>query len=810
MLLQEHPRDCQACPKNRMCELQRLVESVGIDFPYAPPSGARPPVKPGGAYFERDYSLCVHCGRCVRVCHEVRGARAIVFREIGGRPEVSTPFDRPLEDAGCQFCGACVDVCPTGALRENLGAFREEPHRTVQDICGYLADIMLNLYTKEQPLNQVSAICPVCTAGCRMKLEINDAGEIVRSTPDIEGPANHGQACVQGRFLLKTSANRPDRLGTPLARDKDSGEFVETDWENALNLAAERFKGYAPGEVAVLTDGAATNEELYLLQKFARTALRTNALGCLFPPGYYHASKALREDIGMVAASNSFDDLAQARCILAVGFNPAASQPIIGVRIREAVMNGAKLIVVNPAGTGIARYADVHLPCAPGTEFALVSGLLRAIIEQDGIDSAFASRNATELDALKAGLADFDLAKVCAVTGVSHETMAEAANIMVSVPSIAVVYGLGTAALPSAPDIIHALTTLIHAKQSFGTDGGGIFPALGTANAQGVWDMGMISDLLPGQIDLADKKERKRFSSAWKAEIEEQVPACLFEDLAQGKIKALFVAMESRNEELLERIRPLMGGLEFVALMDVVAPKSGTKADVVLPMASLLEKEGSITSLERRVQAVHPALPRFGDSQSLQWVLAELARRMGVSGFAADKPEAVLKEIARLVPQYGGITAKRLQNAPLQWPCANSKQKGTPVLFTDGKLAWRKWKPESASLSVPERTAEYPFRVIAVESLAPYTDGPLPAEEARTAAALNGAIVMNPADAFTRELKVGEDVRLKHSLGEDVGRLAVSMRTPPGSVAVSADMGCKVIKGLNLVIKISFAGVENK
>jgi predicted molibdopterin-dependent oxidoreductase YjgC len=806
MLLQEHPRDCQGCPKNGVCELQNLVSLVGIDFPYAPPEKERPPALPGGAYFERDYSLCVHCGRCVRVCHEVRGAKAIVFREVNGRQEVSTPFDAALDKAGCQFCGACVDVCPVGALRENMDAFKSEPRASVQDVCGALADIVMGLYARETPRQWTSAVCPICTAGCRLMVEKNEAGEIVQVRPAAEGPNSNGQACVQGRFLLKRYINSSKRLTQPLV--KENGALVEKGWKDALDVVASKLKSYGPGETAVLTDGRATNEELYLLQKFARTALQTNAVGCLVPKGHEESAKAFKEELGVMAATNSFEDIAQADAILALGFNPAASHPIAGTRIREAVLNGAKLIVVNPCAVSIARYADVHLANVPDTELPLILGLLRVIIDEKGVDPAFAKKYAKDLTELRGAVNDFDLGKVADITGTSQENLVDAACILGESKKIAIVYGLGLLESPQASEAVRALAALSFVKGSLGQSGGGLAPFYGAANLQGAWDMGMVCDLLPGQVSLSDKKERKRIAGAWKSDLSAPETTDIYKDMADGKIKALYLAMERLDGESLDRLRPYLDKLEFVVVQDLSAPPAGIKADVVLPMASMLEKEGTITNSERRVQWIQPVLTPPENAKSVQWVTTELAKRMDAPGFTQEGIDGALAEIAKIVPSYGGISAKRLQMNALQWPCLNTKHAGTPVLFTDKKITWKKWKPEISKTVELQKNEEFPFTLIPMERLESFYSGPLTAPEAAAAMKPKGDIVLNPVDGFGMELREGQEVRLMHCLGQESGKVSFSFLVPPKTIVVPSGMCRKSFGGLDLKIRISFAKVE--
>ncbi len=779
LILQDHPRECLGCPRDGTCELQQLVASIGIDFPYSAVNGKRPPLKYGGAYFERDYGLCVRCGRCVRVCHEVRGAKAIVFREIEGRQEVSTPLDRPLEAVGCQFCGACVDVCPVGALRERLEPYQGTAREEMLKVCENLTDIVVNLYRKEMPRRWKSTLCPICSAGCQMVLELSEAEDIIQLKPHPTGPANGGQACVQGRFLLKSYLKRADRLRVP--KILEEGGFREATWDEALDVVVSKFSNYGPGEVAVLSDARGSNEELYLLQKFARSVLKTDVVGCIAPPGHMECSEVLRYNLGMVGATSSLADLGEAGCIFAIGLNPAASHPIAGTRIRSAVLEGARLVVANPCEVAIARYADMHLKYYPGSELALVAGMVKILLDEQSIDSHFAGQYSYAIEDLKKNLKPYHLDYVSKATGVHAETLAEAACIIGEAASINVLYGLGLIQAPGAPEVMQGLITLARIKAGLGKPGGGMMPLYGNGNLQGAWDMGMVSHLLPGQV-------AKSGSSA---------PTNILEQLGSGRVKALYVAMENLESDSLEALRPHIEKLEFVVIHDVREPKF--KADVILPMAATAEKSGTLTNAERMVQSFEPVLTPPGEARSVLPVLRELAKRIGADGFDYEDAQAVLNEIGQEAAVYGGVTPDRKF---VQWPCPNRDHAGTPTLFVDYQAEWRGWKPGSPEFHEEGTDAEFPFALLSKESLMPFFEGPVLAPEVQGLSQSNGKIEMNPADLFGAGFSPGERIRVVTGAGECQGQVAINELLPAKFVAVPS----KNIKSL-LNVEYSSGGV---
>ncbi|GKT10848.1 molybdopterin-dependent oxidoreductase [Desulforhabdus sp. TSK] len=768
LILQDHPRECLGCPRNGTCELQQLVASVGIDFSYPPPTERRPPLKSGGAYFERDTSLCVRCGRCVRICHEVRGASTIVFREKAGRQEVGTPFDRSLEEAGCQFCGACVDVCPVGALRERNVTYQGEARQAMLQVCENLTGIVMSLYRKEMERNWKSSVCPLCGAGCRMHFELTETDHIVQVLPDSDGPGNLGQACVQGRFLLKDFLQKADRLKQPLVGE--NGGYAETDWNAVLDRMAGKLKGFGPGETAVVTDGRTTNEELYLLQKFAREVLKTDAVACLAPRGHTEAQEVLRKNFGTAAGTLSFTDLHHAGVVLTVGFNPAADQPIAGTQLRKAVMGGTKLVAATPCSTAAARYADIPLFYRPGTELTLVSGLMHLVLKENPDLPGLKQMKPADREALDQRLAAYAPETVSQITGVSPEQLLEAACLLAGRNPVSILYGAGLLESTDIPQTVQGLVTLAQVTGSLGKPGGGVAPAYGSGNLQGAWDMGMVSHLLPGQVERNG------------------APGLAAEDILQaaagGKIKALYMALEAYDTQCLHFLRSLRGKVEFVVLQNVVLSPSlseSAPADVVLPMASVLEKGGSLTSGERRIQWADKVLDPPGEAKSVQWVVSELAQRMGASGFQYSDTEGVLDEIRRKVAAYAGMTPERKS---VQWPCPRTDEPGSPLLLGDALPSVLSWEISIPAAPTEIQDKEYPFSVVARERLNAYFSGPLLAEESLSVCRSTGEIEMNPADAFTREFLPGDTVHVVTRHGEWEGKLAVNGLLPSKVVAL--------------------------
>ncbi len=795
LVLQEHPRECLGCPRNGTCELQRLVEAVGIDFPYPPPNGERPPVQAAGSYFERDMSLCVRCGRCVRICHEVRGSKAMVFLEIEGRQEVGTALGRSLEESGCQFCGACVDVCPVGALREKLEITHGEARGQMLDACEALTSIVMNLYRKEMPTQWKTSICPMCSANCRMAFELSESGEIIRVRPDRNRKGSHGQACVQGRFLLKSYLQRPDRLNKPLVLE--NGRYREAEWESVLDELTERFRSYGPWETAVLTDAGLATEELFLLQKFARTALRTNLVGCITPSGQATAEEALSRHSNPSALKGNIRELSKAGTVLAIGVNPPASHPIAGTALREATLNGTKLIVANPLSIGLSRYADVNLHYLPGTEAVLIGGLIRFLLDENHEDPAVVARNPQAVSTLQKSLASYEPEAVAGITGVSLETLTDAASLLGKRKPLTILLGLGLVQSPSVRESIDAMVTLLHLTGSVSKAGGGLIRPYGNANLQGASDIGLVSQLF---------EARGQGSGCG-------VPPSgdVFEMLASSQIKAVYLAFETYENSLFDSLRPFLDSLELVVLQDTVLPPSQSREQgrwphVVLPMASVMEKGGTFTTSERKQIDIGPVVSPQGEARSVLWLLRELAQRMKVPGFGSQDEEAARDEIWKEIAASTTLV-RRSQKVSSGCSCC-----GTPVklkLPSDCQNDMPEWKP--VPLWTPEgfRSNGVPFAAVAKEDLEPYFLGPLLAPEAKTVFYPDCEVEMNPSDLFGMGLMPGDTVRVvTHEGLEQAGRLGVNPLLPPTVVAAPMALLASLKKELDSPVRIVSVRVE--
>ena len=430
---------CKFCPNKGQCELQEAAEYVGLTEIRIPSKSRELFPDKRDPFLQRDYNLCILCGRCVRVCQEVRGIGAIAFTSRSRDALVGTAFGETLQEADCRFCGACVDICPTGALADRRRKWEGLPDETVV------------------------TTCPYCGVGCQFEVEVRE-GRVIGLKPVAES-VNKGQSCVRGRFGIAEIVNHTKRLKVPLM--KRNNELVQESWDKALNTVAEKFGNYKGDEIAVINCSETTNEENYVLQKLARTVLGTNNID--------HAARLGPVPVpGSGETKDYISKIAVMGCILTIGTDPTLSQPVIAVEIKRAVDNGGNLVVASPYRNGLCRSADVWLQYKPGTELVLIGGLMKAI----------------------------EPAKAAKVTGVPAEQIEEAAELYSRAKSAGVLYGEGILQQSGADMLIAALNDMATKAKKVKKPSIGVNPVIGTNNVQGACDVGVMPGYGPGYQPL--------------------------------------------------------------------------------------------------------------------------------------------------------------------------------------------------------------------------------------------------------------------------------------------------------------------
>jgi formate dehydrogenase alpha subunit len=686
---------------------------------------------------------------------------------------------RTLREVGCEFCGACVDSCPTGALTDLATRGIAEPDRVV------------------------TTICPYCGVGCQLKLEVKDE-KIIASKPDPDGPANHGQACVKGRYGIVEFVHHSERLTTPLIRK--TRELKQASWDEALELVANRLRKYAPEEVGFIASAKCTNEENYVMQKFARAVLGTNNIDHCARLCHAPTVAGLVQSFGSGAMTNSIDEIEDAACVFAIGTNTTVSHPVIGLRMKKAVQNGAKVIVANPREIDLCRFADLWLRLRPGTDVALLMGMMRVIVDEGLLDSSFIEQRCQDFDIFKDSLSDFNLDLVEQITGVSSKKIVEAARLYAtSKPATIIFYAMGITQHSHGTDNVLATANLAMLTGNVGKACTGVDPLRGQNNVQGACDMGALPNVYPGYQAVADPAIREKFETAWGCSLPPALKekfgiawSCslpsspglsLVEILGAAyrrEIKALYLVGENPalSDPDLQHVWEALTRLEFLVVQDIFLSETARFGHVVLPAASFAEKDGTFTNTERRVQRVRKAIEPIGESKPDWWIVSQVAQRLEARGFDYSHPSEIMEEIRRLTPSYGGISYERLENAGLQWPCPFEDHPGTSILHKNifvrgkGRFIPLKYTPPG---EVPDE--DYPLILSTGRSLYHFHTGTM----TRKIAGLNiiepeAAVEINPEDASRLGIVQGGKVKISSRRGEVIVKAKVTDSSPPGVV----------------------------
>jgi formate dehydrogenase alpha subunit len=762
LLLSDHPSDCLLCAKNQRCELQKVVAYLGVNQPRYKKLEREPLVDYSNPFFNRDSEKCILCGKCVRVCAEVQGRHALDHYRDGRFSRIVTAGgERPIIDSLCESCGQCMAKCPTAAIVPKQLAW---------------------------PSKEVQTLCPYCGVGCGIYLAVRE-GRVVGARGDSESPVNKGSLCVKGQFGLDF-VNHPERLTTPLIRR--NGKFAEATWEEALDLVASKLAQYSGDEIGVMASAKCTNEENYLIQKFGRAVLGTNHIDHCARLCHASTVAGLGQSFGSGAMTNSMEEISGAACILAIGTNTTSAHPVIGLKIRKAVKEGAKLIVANPREVDLCSIAHIWLRHRLGSDVALLMGIMRIIMEEGLQDKAFIKERSDNFDAFKRSLTAFDLDFVEEVTGVPRSLIREAARLYATTKPASILYAMGITQHTHGTDNVMAIANLAMLTGNLGKPSTGVNALRGQNNVQGACDMGALPNMYPGYQKVDDPKAIEKFRKAWRCPLPSNPGLTLteiFQAAIQKDIKALYLVGENPmlSDPDILHVKKALEQLEFFVVQDIFLTETARFAHVVLPSVSFAEKDGTFTNTERKVQRVRKAIEPLGQARPDSWITSQLAKRMGGKGFNFDHPSQVMEEIAKLTPIYGGVTYDRLEKGGLQWPCPDKKHAGTPILHVDrfsggkGKFAALKYRP---SAEVPDE--QFPLLLTTERSLYHFHTGTMTRKvEGINRLRSEERVEMNPEDATALGVKDGDRIQVVSRRGQVEAKTKVTPASPPGVLCMS-------------------------
>jgi formate dehydrogenase alpha subunit len=763
LMLASHPDSCLVCDKGNSCQLRKLAAEMGIglvEFQRIPQSDTIEEVNP---FIERDLSKCIMCGKCIRADQELVVEGAIDYIHRGTSVKAATLNDLPLEKSECTFCGVCVAICPTGAIMEKDRA-----------------------YTGTAKTN-ITTVCPYCGCGCPISLGVKD-GKIIYSRPVAESPVSRGTLCVRGSFGYDFVHSK-ERLTKPLV--KVDGDFQETSWEEALALIAENFKKiketHGPDALAVFGSPKCTNEDNYLLQRFARSVLGTNNIdngGRL-----YCASSltGLGATIGYAGTTGSIDNLERSQVILAIGANPEISAPAIAYAIKRAVkFKGAELIVVDPRCTPLNKFARIHLQPHVNTDVPLLNGLARIIIAEKKLDEEFVTRMTDNFNDWSKSLEKYTPSYVEKLTGVPKKDIQTVARLLGEAENTSIVYGNGITQQVNGTDAVIAIANLAMLTGNTGRRGG-IFALQRHNNAHGTCDMGVVPDLLPGYLSVNDTQNRRKFEEQWNVKLPTNTGLTVLEMMEaarSGKVKGMLIIGENPVGSFPQPkiIKEALSSLEFLVVADMFPGETVRLASVVLPSASFAEKEGTFTNFEGRIQQLKKAIEPSGDSLPDSEIILRLSSAMG-SLMPYSSSHQVMEEIEEMVPFYHHVSPKDADTLGLEISEVDSGTPGTRR-FYKGLFPSGFGRFHSVDFTpLQESNNGYPFTLIIGSSRYHFgTGGRSQRSERLKRFSPEAFVEINPADAKQTGLKGEDKIKIISEQGEISASARMSDKLPRGVV----------------------------
>jgi len=767
LVLSDHPPECLTCEVNGNCELQDVAASVGVrQIRYAKGENHLSREKDlSHAYMRMDLSKCINCSRCVRACDEVQGQFTLTMTGRGFESRITTDNDMLFGDSSCVSCGACAQTCPTSAISDVFQSKSVEADKTVRTTCSY------------------------CGVGCNLEVAVkNDEVLSIRAPQDA---VNAGHTCLKGRYAFKFY-NHEDRLTSPLIRK--NGELTPCSWDEALDFIKDKFesikKDHGSDSIAGISSARCTNEENYMFQKMIRQLVGTNNIDCCARVCHSPTAWGMQQSFGTGAGTNSTFDIPLADCMIIIGANPTAAHPVTGAKIKQQAMSGATLIVIDPVRTELARMADYHLQLKPGTNVAVLNMIQYFIVEAGLIDHEFIKERCEGGEEFIEKIKDLDVDAMAKISGLDKEEVKAVALAYASAENAMEFHGLGVTEHSQGSQTVMLISNIAMMTGNLGRPGVGVNPLRGQNNVQGAADMGCQPHHGPGYLWM-DQKEVQDF---YEDKLGLPMPTTpgrkipeMFDGAVDGSLKALWIFAEDvvQTDPNTHHVVKAMQGLDLLVVQEIFMSETAKMADVVLPGTTFLEKSGTFTNTERRVQQVNAAVKPLQGTKTDGQIIVEMMRKLGFDQPDFDASE-VLKEIASVVSFFEGITWEGLGANPLglQWP-VNKKGEDTQILHIGefkrgkGKFHYYDWR-ESEELV--KHKNEYPFILTTGRELQHYNCATMTRRTSNVEILPKDIIMINPKDAKAKQLLTGDRATLKSDRGEITLDVEVTDRVKRGVV----------------------------
>ena len=767
LVLSDHPPECLTCEVNGNCELQDVAASVGVrQIRYAKGANHLEREKDlSHAYMRMDLSKCINCSRCVRACDEVQGQFTLTMTGRGFESRITTDNDMLFGDSSCVSCGACAQTCPTSAISDIFQSKSVEADKKVRTVCSY------------------------CGVGCNLEVAVkNDEVLSIRAPQDA---INSGHTCLKGRYAFKFY-NHPDRLTSPLIRK--NGELTPCSWDEALDFIKGKFETirneHGSDAIAGISSARCSNEENFMFQKMIRQLVGTNNIDCCARVCHSPTAWGMQQSFGTGAGTNPATDIPLADLMIVIGANPTAAHPVTGAKIKQQALSGASLIVIDPVRTELARLADYHLQLKPGTNVAVLNMIQYFIVEAGLVDYDFIEERCEGGLEFIEQIKELDVDKMSEISGLDKQLVKDAAIAYASAKNAMEFHGLGVTEHSQGTQTVMLISNLAMMTGNIGRPGVGVNPLRGQNNVQGAADMGCQPHHGPGYMWMDQQEVQDYYQDKFKLPTPttagKKIPE-MFDGAIDGSVKALWIFAEDvvQTDPNTHHVIKAMKALDLLVVQEIFMSETAKMADVVLPGATFLEKSGTFTNAERRVQQVNAAVSPLEGCKTDGQIIVEMMRKLGYDQPDYDAKE-VLKEVSSVVPFFEGITWEALSANPmgLQWP-VNKKGEDTQILHIGefkrgkGKFHYYDWR-ESEELVTHKN--EYPFILTTSRELQHYNCATMTRRTANAEILPKDVLMLNPKDAKAKDLISGDRATLKSDRGEITLDVEVTDRVKRGVV----------------------------
>ncbi len=770
LVLTDHPLDCLTCEVNGNCELQTVAAQVGIrEVRYPEGDNHLKKTKDlSHPYMTSDLSKCINCYRCVRACDEVQGEFVLSMAGRGFDAHIVKGLDQSFMESDCVSCGACSQACPTSAISDIFQSKAIQATETTRTVCTY------------------------CGVGCNLDIATN-SGELLSITAPYDAEVNQGHTCLKGRFAFKFY-NHPERLDSPMIRR--NGTLEKVSWDEAYEYITEKFthykETYGPDSLAGISSSRCTNEENYLMQKFFRAVIQTNNIdGCA---RVCHSPTALgmQRTFGTGAATNSIEDLKHTDCIMVIGANPTDAHPVTGAKLKQFAMKSNKAsIVIDPRRIELARYATHHLALRPGTNVAVLNMMMYYIVKEGLADQSFIDKRTEGYEDFIAELMSIDLDQLEAVSGVPREQVKAAAITYASAPNAMSFHGLGVTEHSQGTFTVMQIADLAMLTGNIGRKGVGVNPLRGQNNVQGSADMGVQPHQGAGYLDVTIPEVNQLYNKFYGREVPSEIGYKIpemFQAALDGKLKAIWIIGEDvvQTDPNTQKVIRALEATDLVIVQELFMTETAKYADVILPGASFLEKSGTFTNGERRVQAVRQVVEPIPGSKPDGQIIVDIMNRMGYAQ-PDYTPDGMLEEISQIVPFFAGIRWDRLGKNGLQWPVAPDGT-DTKILHQQefmrglGYFEFHAWKETQ---EITEHGKEYPYILTTNRELEHYNCGAMTRRTANENILKSDYLMIHPEDAAANLIKEGDFVCLESPRGKVDVKARITDEVKPGILSTT-------------------------